>query len=159
LQVERRSFDSFGNNVDPKPHARALAIQRSLLDHMMHPSVLSRLTDARRYGGQYPVATYMAELTSAIFDADRAGPVNTYRQNLQLEYVNRLIAAASGAGGGAVPTPTGPYPLPTYDYVARSAALASIAKAKAVAALPAADAETRAHRAHIRSLIEAFERR
>ena len=159
LQVERRSFDSYGNNVDPKPHARALSIQRALLDHMMHPNVLARLTDARRYGGQYPVATYMAELTGAIFDADRAGPVNTYRQNLQIEYVNRLIAAASGAGGGAVPTPTGPYPLPTYDYVARSAALASIARAKAVAALPAADAETRAHRAHIRSLIAAFERR
>lgn len=159
LQIERRGFDAFGNNVDPKPHARALSIQRALLDHMMHPNVLARLTDARRYGGQYPVATYMAELTAAIFDADRAGPVNTYRQNLQIEYVNRLIAAASGAGGGAVPTPTGPFPLPTYDYVARSAALASIAKAKAVAALPAADAETRAHRAHIRSLIEAFERR
>jgi len=159
LQVERRSFDSFGINVDPKPHARAMAIQRSLLDHMLHPNVLARLTDARRYGGRYPVATYMAELTDAIFAADKAGPVNTYRQNLQIEYVNRLIAAASGAGGGAAATPAGPMPLPTYDYVARSAALASLETAKAIASQTAADAETRAHRAHIRSLIAAFERR
>ncbi|MFM7348585.1 MAG: zinc-dependent metalloprotease [Erythrobacter sp.] len=159
LQVQRRSFDSFGINVDPKPHARALAIQRSLLDHMLHPNVLTRLTDSRRYGGEYPVSTYMGELTAAIFDADRAGPVNTYRQNLQIEYVTRLIAAASGAGGGAESTPFGPAPLPNYDYVARSAALASIEKVKTIAALPAADAETRAHRAHIRSLIAAFERR
>lgn len=159
LQVERRSFDSFGINIDPKPHARALSIQRSLLDHMMHPSVLARLTDARRYGGQYPVATYMAELANVIFDADKVGPVNTYRQNLQIEYVNRLIAAVSGAGGGMAPTPAGPMPLPTYDYVARSAALASLEKAKSIAAQPTTDAETRAHRAHIRSLIEAFERR
>lgn len=159
LQVQRRSFDSFGVNVDPKPHARALAIQRSLLDHLLHPNVLTRLTDSRRYGGDYPVSTYMAELTSAVFDADRAGPVNTYRQNLQIEYVTRLIAAASGAGGGAETTPVGVVPLPTYDYVARSAALASLEKVKAIAAQPAPDAETRAHRAHIRSLIAAFERR
>jgi len=159
LQVQRRSFDSFGTNVDPKPHARALSIQSDLLDHMLHPNVLTRLTDARRYGGEYPVSTYMAELTAAVFDADRAGPVNTYRQNLQIEYVTRLIAAASGAGGGAASTPVGPVPLPTYDYVARSAALASLERIKTLAAQPVSDAETRAHRAHIRSLIAAFERR
>ncbi|MCA0910748.1 zinc-dependent metalloprotease [Qipengyuania gaetbuli] len=159
LQVERRGFDMYGTNVDPQPHARALRVQQSLLDHLLHPNVLTRLTDTRRYGGAYPVSTYMAELTGVMFDADRVGAVNTYRQNLQVEYLTRLIGIASGAGGGMEPTPMGPRPLPTYDYVSRSAALAGIARIKAIAAGPAADAETRAHRAHLASLIAAFERR
>lgn len=159
LQVQRRGFDSGGINIDPKPHARALRIQRSLLDHMLHPNVLSRLTDTRRYGGEYSVGTYMEELTGAVFNADRLTPVNTYRQNLQIEYLQRLIAVAAGRGGGVEPTPAGPRLLPNFDYIARSAALAGIARIKAIATPPIADAETRAHRAHLKALIAEFERR
>ncbi len=159
LQVQRRGFDSGGTNVDPQPHSSALAMQRSLLDHMMHPNVLTRLTDTRRYGGDYPVSTYMRELTDVMFDADRNTAVNTYRQNLQIEYVTRLIAAASGAGGGVQQTPNGPQPLPNFDYVARSAALASLATVKSIAQAPIADPETKAHRMHLLNLIEEFERR
>lgn len=159
LQVERRGFNAFGVNVDPKPHARALGIQRTLLDHLLHPNVLARLTETRRYGGDYSAAQFLAELTGVVFDKDRAGPVNTYRQNLQVEYLTRLIAVASGKGGGVEQTPEGPRPIPNFDYVSRSAALASIARIKTLAALPAADAETRAHRAHLRALIDVFERR
>ncbi len=159
LQVERRGFGSFGTNVDPQPHARALSIQRSLLAHLLHPNVLARLTDSRRYGGDYPVSTYVAELTAAVFDADRSGAVNTYRQNLQVEYLTRLIRVASGSAGGVQQTPQGPRSQPNFDYVARSAALASIARIKAIANGPSANAETRAHRAHLAALIAEFERR
>ncbi len=159
LQVQRRGFDAFGRNIDPRPHSRALNTQRSLLNHLMHPNVLSRLTDSRRYGGDYPVSTYMRELTGVMFDADRATAVNTYRQNLQVEYLTRLIGIGSGAGGGVEQTPGGPVPQPGYDYIARSAALASIDRIKTIAATPAADEETRVHRAHLRSLIAVFERR
>lgn len=159
LQIQRRGFDAFDINVDPKPHARALRIQSGLLDHLLHPSVLSRLTDSRRYGGTYSAVAFLDELTKAVFDADRLTPVNTYRQNLQIEYLQRLIAIASGEGGGVEQTPGGPRPLPNFDYVARSAALANIARIKALAALPIADRETQAHRAHMKALIAAFERR
>lgn len=159
LQVERRSFDSYGVNVDPKPHARALNIQRSLLNHLLHPNVLTRLTDSRRYGGDYPASTYVSELTGVMFDADAATPVNTYRQNLQIEYLTRLIGIASGAGGGSETTPSGIQSQPGYDYVARSAALAGIDRIKTLAAAPIDNAETQAHRAHLTSLIEKFERR
>lgn len=71
----------------------------------------------------------------------------------------RLIAVAFGQGGGVEQTPAGPRPIPNFDYVSRSAALPSIARIKTLAALPAADAETRAHRAHLRALIDVFERR
>ena len=159
LQVERRGFNSFGNNVNPQPHARALNVQRSLLAHLLHPNVLTRLTDSRRYGGDYPVTSYVAELTGVMFDADQTGPVNTYRQNLQIEYLQRLLSIASGAGGGTQATPNGPQPLPNYDHVSRSAALASVERIKTLAMQPVADAETSAHRAHMLSLIEVFERR
>lgn len=160
LQVQRRGFGSFDTNVDPQPHARALGIQRGVLDHMLHPNVLARLTDSRRYGGDYSASAYLADLTAAVFDADKAGPVNTYRQNLQIEYVTRLIAIASGKiGGGVQQTPLGPRPLPSHDFVGRSAVLAGLARAKVIAVLPSADAETRVHRAHILDLIREFERR
>lgn len=159
LQLQRRGFDSFGRNIDPLPHARALNTQRSLLNHLMHPNVLTRLTDTRRYGGDYPVSTYLRELTGVMFDADRVTAVNTYRQNLQVEYLTRLIGIAAGMGGGVEQTPYGPVPQPGYDYIARSAALASIARIKVIAAGAATDEDTRVHRAHLRSLIAAFERR
>lgn len=157
LQFQRRGFSTFGTNVDPKPHGRALTIQRGLLDHLMHPNVLARLTDSRRYGGEYPVSTYVSELTGTIFDADRQGAVNTYRQNLQIEYLNRLISAAKG--GNTQRGPGGARRGPSYDYVARSAALASIETIKQIANAPAGDAETQAHRVHMKALIDEFERR
>ncbi|WP_158586806.1 zinc-dependent metalloprotease [Aurantiacibacter zhengii] len=159
LQVERRGFNSFGTNVDPQPHARALNVQRSLLAHLLHPNVLTRLTDTRRYGGDYPVSTYLAELTGVMFDADQTGPVNTYRQNLQVEYLRQLIGIASGQGGGMQITPGGPQQLPNYDHVSRSAALAGINRIRTVAELPGTDTETQAHRMHLLALIEEFERR
>lgn len=159
LQMQRRGFNAFGVNTDPRPHARALAIQSALLDHLLHPNVLTRLTDTRRYGGNYPVNTYMGELTGVMFDADERSPVNTYRQNLQIEYTTRLIAIASGQGGGMQSTPFGPAVSPNYDYVSRSAALASLDRIKSIADRRISDAETRAHRAHLLELIEAFERR
>ncbi|MEO0550947.1 MAG: zinc-dependent metalloprotease [Pseudomonadota bacterium] len=159
LQIQRRGFNVFGVNTDPKPHARALNVQRGLLAHLMHPNVLTRLTDTRRYGGEYPVSTYMSELTEIMFAADARSAVNTYRQNLQIEYVTRLISIASGQGGGQVATPTGPAFLPGYDYIARTAALASLEEVKDYVRRRSSDADTSAHRAHIRELIEVFERR
>ena len=75
------------------------------------------MTDARRYGGDYPVATYMEDLTDAIFTGDSGSNINTYRQNLQIEYVNRLLAIAKGEGPAPQPTPGG-YSAPiSYDSV------------------------------------------
>ncbi|MEO0466479.1 MAG: zinc-dependent metalloprotease [Pseudomonadota bacterium] len=159
LQVQRRGFNVYGINADPKPHARALRVQRRLLDHLLHPNVLARLTDSRRYGGEYPVGTYMLELTDVMFAADARTAVNTYRQNLQIEYVHRLIRVASGQGGGAVATPSGRQGLPNYDYISRTAALASLEEVKDVVRRRTSDSETRAHREHIKELIEVFERR
>jgi hypothetical protein len=92
LQTQRRDFDFFGKTEDPKIHEQALAIQKSVLDHLLHPVVLKRLTDTTLYGNEYPVSAMMTDLTTAVFGADTGGDVNGFRQNLQAEYVARLVA-------------------------------------------------------------------
>lgn len=149
LQRQRRMFDHYGTDEDPGLHARALGQQLAVLAHLTHENVLQRMTDARRYGGNYPVADYMADLTGHIFNADIAGSPNTYRQNLQVAYLDRLIDIASGEAEG-------------FDAVSRSAARASVDDVKARVApgwfgVEMGSREARAHRAHLRGLIAAFE--
>ena len=157
LQARRRGFSHSGNNEDPRLHDRALAAQKNVLNHILHPAVLSRMTDARRYGGAYPVATYISDLTDAVFAGDPESGVNTYRQNLQIEYLNRLLNVANGMGLPPRATPGGMTPPVSYDSVARSAALASIMSIKDIARRPSGSAETRAHQQHLQFLIRKFE--
>ena len=147
LQSQRRLFNHFGNDEDPSLHARAFAQQRAILAHLTHPNVLDRMTDAARYGGDYPVADYMADLTAIIYQDDIRGEPNTYRQNLQVAYLQSLIGIISDG---------------SYPPVARSAALASINDVKGwlgaewIPDLMGSRA-ARAHRAHLRTLIKAAE--
>ncbi len=157
LQAKRRGFAHGSTNEDPKLHARALGMQRNVFNHILHPAVLTRMTDARRYGGDYSVATYMKDLTNAVFIGDPGGNVNTYRQNLQIEYVNRLLNIAKGQGIPARPTPTGGTAPINYDSVARSAALSSLMNIKQSLRRPRGNDETRAHQQHILFLIKKFE--
>ena len=98
LQVQRRGFNGYGRNEDPKIHDMWLNAQRGLLNHLMHPSVLKRMTDTAMYGNTYSLNKMMNDLTKSIFDADRKTNVTTVRQNLQVEYVKRLIAASGLKG-------------------------------------------------------------
>ena len=91
LQAQRRGFGFFGGGEDPKIHARVSAAQRGALAHLVHPNVLMRILDSGMYGNTYDLAEYMDDLTEAIFKADLRSSVNTYRQGLQLMYVESLI--------------------------------------------------------------------
>ena len=157
LQAVRRGFSSFGTNEDPSLHARALAVQQGVMAHILHPAVLTRMTDTRRYGGNYPVADYMTDLTDAVFKGDPDGDINTYRQNLQIAYINKLIGIAKGQGIPSQATPGG-YTAPIgYDSVSQSAALASIMDVKQDLRRPRGSRETRAHQEHVLFLIKKFE--
>src|SRR6266496_6088402 len=131
LQMQRRGFNFFNEPEDPKLHARALNIQKNILDQLLHPRVLARLTDTRLYGNTYALPEFMDDLTNAIFEEDAAGDVNTFRQNLQLEFVNRLTAIISDANKAK------------FDYLAQSMALYELkAIQKLLAAKNAGNAET-----------------
>lgn len=143
LAMQRRGFGFFGTPEDPRIHERALTIQRGVLNHLMSPRVLTRITDTRLYGNEYPLVEVMSDLTNAIFGADARGNVNTFRQQLQLEYVNRLIAVLT------------PGPRNSYDYQTQSAALANLRSIEAlVRGKSGVNAETAAHSGHVVFAIE-----
>jgi hypothetical protein len=142
LLAQRRGFDHFAYTEDPKLHDVALTVQKDIFDHLLHPTVLKRLTDARVYGNEYSTAQMLADLTAAVFEDDLGGDVSTFRQNLQLEYVARLI--------NIVQTDRA-----RYDHVAQTAALDRLRWIeRELARSRGGDAETAAHRAHIRYRIE-----
>ena len=143
LQMQRRGFEFFGTTEDPKIHERTLNIQRNVLNHLLNARVLTRLTDSRQYGNEYPVTEMMSDLTRAIFAADIAGNVNTFRQQLQLEYVNRLAAIVT------------PAPSATFDYPSKSAALANLQSVRRMlSARSGGNAETAAHTRHVLFVID-----
>ncbi|WP_298632633.1 zinc-dependent metalloprotease [uncultured Umboniibacter sp.] len=102
-QRMRRGFNNFGAPEDPKLHGAILGGQSGLLDHLLHPGVLQRLVDTTLYGNTYTIDAMMDELNAAVFAADKSGNINTMRQNLQVEYVNRLVEIAKNEEG-AFPT-------------------------------------------------------
>lgn len=92
LQRQRRGFHFSETPEEPAIHAEILKIHALVLDHVLNPRVLDRLTDSALYGGDYSVAALGNDLTEAIFADDATGPVSTVRQNLQATYVERLAA-------------------------------------------------------------------
>lgn len=143
LQIQRRGFNFFATTEDPKIHNMALNMQRSVMAHITHPVVLRRMTDSRLYGNEYALADFMIDLTDAIFRADLRTNVNTFRQQLQIEYVNRLASMIA------------PERNP-FDHISRSAALYNLERIKTMMNNRArGNAETRAHTRHIQLLIDA----
>ena len=116
LGMQRRGFDHWGKTEDPKIHARALQTQQDVLNHLLHPVVMARITDTALYGNNYLLESVLSDLTQAVFIDDLREDTNSFRQNLQVEYVNRLLEIISAEDGNP------------YDYRARSAGLAEIAR-------------------------------
>lgn len=98
LQMQRRGFDHRDEGEDPKLHDRVFTIQRALLDHLMHTRTQQRILDTTLYGNEVSLDEVMDALTTAICVGDDPGhPVSIARQNLQLEYVNRLLHIANSS--------------------------------------------------------------
>ncbi|WP_462156896.1 zinc-dependent metalloprotease [Pseudoalteromonas sp. GB56] len=92
LQQQRRGFNHYGKNEDPKAHAMILGMQTSVLQQLLHPNVLQRISDSSLYGNEYDLNSMMQDLTAAIFvDSDEASSLS---HNLQIEYVKQLISIA-----------------------------------------------------------------
>ena len=91
LQQQRRGFDFRDSGEDPKIHERVLKIQRGLLDHLLHDRTQNRILDSALYGNAYPLRSMMHDLTNVIMTGEGKAEISTVRQNLQLEYVDRLL--------------------------------------------------------------------
>ncbi|HLT52591.1 MAG TPA: zinc-dependent metalloprotease, partial [Flavobacteriaceae bacterium] len=141
LAMQRRGFNFFSAGEDPKIHDQVLSYQRGVLSHLLHPNTLQRITDSELYGNAYKLSTFMADLNDAIFKADIYGSVNSFRQNLQVEYTNALIAMLVGNQENR------------YDNNSKAMALYNLNKIKAMTA-PSGDIATRAHKQLLKTLVE-----
>ena len=99
LQQQRRGFNFFNANEDPRITERALTVYRSIFAQLLHVNVLDRLTDSELYGNKYTLSEMMDDLTKAVFAEDMKGNVNIFRQFSQAEYVGLLIRIANNYSG------------------------------------------------------------
>ncbi len=138
LQMQRRGFDFQNKHEDPQIHDRVLNIQKSVLCHLLHPDVLTRISDSELYGNDYSLAAMMTDLNAAIFSADMQGNVNSFRQNLQAEYVEDLISIVS---------------KDKYPHTARAMAIYNLRAIRHMSGSRTGDTATRAHRQRLNYLI------
>jgi hypothetical protein len=143
LQPQRRGFNFFSTSEDPKIHAYVLSMHQRTLAHLLHPNTLERITNSSLYGNEYSLDGFMNDLTAAIFDADLKGDVNTFRQNLQVDYVNSLAGVLSDEGKSR------------YDYITQSQALYQLNEIKDMLDNKRnGNQSTRAHTAHLIAAID-----
>ncbi|TWO33118.1 DUF5117 domain-containing protein [Seonamhaeicola sediminis] len=141
LARQRRGSNLASAPEDPKIHNLVLRAQKSVLDHILHPNTLQRITDSELYGNKYTLPQFMSDLNTAIFSADIYGNVNTFRQNLQLEYTNRLIDMLTGKQKDR------------FSYNSKSMALYNLKRIRTMAA-PSGNTASKAHKQHLRTLID-----
>lgn len=143
LQKQRRGFGFFASSEDPKIHEQVLGLQKGLLDHLLHKNMLRRLTNSSLYGNEYSVLEMITELTNAIFEKDLKYEVNTFRRNLQIEYVYRLINLIESKGDSE------------YDNISKTAAYDNLVQIrKNISKRYGPSPETRAHRNYIAHQID-----
>ncbi|WP_298342533.1 zinc-dependent metalloprotease [uncultured Algibacter sp.] len=139
LARQRRGFDY--TQEDPKIHGQVLRYQKNILNHLLHPNTLQRISDSELYGNKYKLSTFMTDLNSIIFKSDIYGSINSFRQNLQLEYTNMLIDMLTGKRSNE------------YTHNAKSMLLYNLKAIRSMAA-PSGNIASRAHKQHLRALID-----
>ena len=141
LAMQRRGYNFFRGPEDPKIHSQILTYQENVLRHILHPNTLQRITDSELYGNEYSLSSFMSDLNAAIFKADIYGNVNSFRQNLQIAYTNRLIDMLTGKQSSR------------FTNNAKSMALYNLKQIRTMAA-PTGNVSSKAHKQHLRTLID-----
>ncbi|MEQ8926987.1 MAG: zinc-dependent metalloprotease [Fulvivirga sp.] len=142
LALQRRGYNFYRGPEDPKIHESVLSAQKDVLSHLLHENTLQRLVDSELYGNSYQLGEFMVDLNSAIFDADINGSVNTFRQNLQVEYTKMLIEILLKDKSGS------------YSNHAKSMALYNLNAIDRKATNSSGNTLSRAHKSHLRALIK-----
>tara|TARA_B100000579_G_C22844662_1_gene863621 strand:- start:547 stop:3081 length:2535 start_codon:yes stop_codon:yes gene_type:complete len=92
LQSQRRGWNFRYSGEDPKILSLVLYGQKRVLAQLLHPNVLSRISNSSFYGNNYDVNTFLKDLTNSIFLSDLSKSVSSARMNLQVQYVKNLIS-------------------------------------------------------------------
>ena len=139
VQVERRMFDLYGEHEDPQMHKIILGIQNRVLDHVLSPWTLYRISDTELYGNDYSVNEVLNDLTKSIFTGDVDNSVSSIRRNLQTSYVRRLFSILG---------------QDYYDELATAAVYSSLRDIQKVVRKSSNDPATKSHRKLIAWIIE-----
>jgi len=141
LALQRRGYNFFKGTEDPKIHNQILTYQKNVLAHVLHPNTTQRIVDSELYGNKYKLSEMMTDLNNAVFKIDAGGNVNSFRQNLQVEYTKTLIAMVTGPKSKK------------YVSSAQSMAIYNLKQIQKVATNTAGNISTKAHRSHLKTLI------
>lgn len=141
IALQRRGFKFMSGPEDPKIHKQVLGYQKSVLNHLLHPNTLQRISDSELYGNEYTLSAFMTDLNSAIFKSDIYNNVNSFRQNLQLEFTNMLINILTGKQSSS------------FTHNSKSMALYNLKVIRTMAAT-SGNIASRAHKQHLRLLID-----
>jgi hypothetical protein len=117
-------------------------VQSPVIDHLLYPVTLARLSASVQLGGQFGVAAMLDRLDDMVFAADIGGSANAFRRNLQSKFVDKLIGAYGSSAAAAD--------------MARPDLYASLRQIERQMRRAAAkgDPETRAHRQYLVQKIE-----
>ena len=140
LQKQRRGFEV---SQDPTIHQRILTYQNRLLDHLLHPKVLMRISNSSLYGNNYTLPYYMIDLRNSIFKDDMNNDISTIRQNLQISYINRLLSILDVKS--------------KYDNLSKSSAYYNLNWLKTNLNTNTGDLQSRQHKQYIQHLISTLE--
>ncbi|XWK76395.1 zinc-dependent metalloprotease [Kordia algicida OT-1] len=142
LARQRRGFNFFSGPEDPKIHSYILYNQTNVLRHILHYRTLQRMVDSELYGNDYKIQEFMSDLNKAIFNKDINTSVNSFRQNLQIEYTNMLIEMLTGKSNGR------------FNNIAKSMAIYNLKTIRKFAGNGLGDLATKAHKTHLKTLID-----
>jgi hypothetical protein len=142
LRFQRRGWNHGGGTEDPKLHDQMLGIHKTVLDHLLHSVVLTRINDSALYENVYSLTEFMADMTEAVFAVDVRGDINSFRRNLQVEYVIRLAGIINGGNGSS------------YNHLVKATAYQNLLDIRKMVARKSGDETTTAHREYVVYLID-----
>jgi hypothetical protein len=142
LRFQRRGWNYRGGTEDPKLHEQMLGVHKTVLDHLLHSVVLARIDDSALYENEYSLTEFMADMTEAVFAVDVRGDINSFRRNLQVEYVIRLAGIINGGNGSS------------YNHLVKATAYQNLLDIRKMVARKSGDETTTAHREYVVYLID-----
>ena len=96
------------------------------------------------YGNNYELPYYMIDLRKSIFDSDLNSNISTVRQNLQTEYVNRLLKIVN---------------LSSFDSHSKTSAFYNLNWLKDNLDINTGNLQSRQHKKYILYLIESLDKK
>lgn len=146
LAMQRRGFNFRREPEDPKIHNLVLSYQKNILAHLLHKNTLQRISDSELYGNSYKLSEFMTDLNIAIFKADAQSTANTFRQNLQVAYIKKLI--------DIVKSEPSKKNISNYSSLSKAMSLYNLKEIVKLISNNAGDIQTKAHKNYLKVVIK-----